>query len=162
MISSERLYCVVSLSCLRHVGALFKHGIMDEVSKQLVPTLAVSKPASSFSLPRLKPVVTHRCGGGDHGRSVCLSCGDQHWTKSVPNPEAAQGSPKNQNQRAIFFLQGPYPLLALCFPLPMLLLSRAGSRKLPSKNPSAFNREGGNPVITSTFSQGEEQYTGLW
>ena len=48
---------------------------------------------------------TTRVGGGGRGTvpSLCWSRHAQHWTKSVPNPEAARGRPKPKSKGHFFF-----------------------------------------------------------
>ena len=120
-----------------------------EVSKQPAPPNVSypDAPASSISLPRLKPVMTHQQRGsaGEGGRE-----GDGPFSLLKPPRSALnqicskpRGSPRETKTKIkgpffFFFLQGPYPLLHSVSPTLLLPLSRAGSRKPPS----TLNHEG--------------------
>lgn len=75
----------------------------------------VSQPASGVSWSRLKPVMTHPRRGGNHSRSLLrLPCSALNQICSKP-----RGSPRETKTKIkgpFFLLQGPYPLLTLCFP----------------------------------------------
>lgn len=67
-------------------------------------------------------------------------------------PHSAMKQPKGSPKGTKTPIKGSYPLLTSCFPLLLLPLSRAASRKLRCKNPSTFNREQhSSPGKTSTF-----------
>ena len=89
--------------------------------------VSASNPASGVSWSRLKSVVTnpHRTakggGLGDHGRLSTEATQAQHWTKSVPNPEAAHGRAKPKSKGS-FSPAGATSSPHSALPLGLLLL----------------------------------------
>lgn len=146
-------HCEVFLSEAYVKAALLKPCVDSEVTKHLA---SASQPSAEPNKPVESPDqvgnqlwhIRVEVGVGTQQPPpppLCWSYHAQRWIKSVPNPEAAQGRLKPKS-KGIFLKKKSYPLLTLFPPLLLLLLllSRAGSRKLLSKNTSAFNYEGGS------------------
>lgn len=109
-----------ALSCLS--CALWKQSVEGEVSKQAgaPPRRQLSRRASQRRLltetETSYDTSTTRGEGGGRSPLSAEAATLSTETKSVPNPEAAQGRPKPKSKGHFFLLQGPYPLLHSVFP----------------------------------------------